>query len=788
MLASVVVLSLGAGIGVNAVVFSWIQAVLLHPLPGVANAAALYSVEPRRADGTYVGLSWRDYLDLRERLSTFPALLAFRMAPLYVGRPGETERAYGLLVSDNYFPALGLVPALGRFLTADEVSTPGGPPVLVISFDYWQTRFGGSSSVLGAHLRVNGMPLAIVGVAPRGFQGTVPRLKFDLFLPATLAPIVQPGSQELDSRMVRGYAAMGALRAGVSRRVAQQDVNAAMDALARAHPEADTGIVADALPLWEAPRGPQKLLAIALVTLQGILVLLLLSVCGNTANLMLARATARQREIGTRLALGASPSRVASLLLTENVTLAMFGAVAGMGIASWGTSALRAMPPLRVRGLPITFETAVTPGTLLFAALLGVGCGVLFGLPAAVRFATANPQSAIRSGHRGSGRSALRNGIMGVQMALATVVLLAGGLVLRSFLETRAEPTGFRRSGILLAAYDLTGRSLTPENRRTFADRVLRAVRSVPGVRGAAMASSVPLDLHGLPSRAFTVEGGARTEGGFDEALTNTVSPGYFEVMNIPLVAGRDFADLADSSAPRQVIVDEAFVREYLHDAQPLGRRIVSRGRTYVICGVAKNSLYNAFGEPPLPIVYYSYRDNPLPASELHIQTRDGGEAGVAAGVRRAIRGLDPELPVYDVRTMNDHIESNLLFTRIPARMFVVLGPLLLALAGIGIAGVVSYAASLRRAEIGIRLALGATPSRVVREFVGETLTVVGAGALVGWVLAVLLVLDYPSGGRVDPIVFAAVPGMLLMIAAGAAWWPAHRAAARNAWSVLRQE
>jgi len=783
-LAAVIVASLGVGIGVNVVIFSWIQAVVVQPIPGVARAASFHLVEPRNEAGMNPGTSWLEYRDLRERLRTFRDLLAFRMTSLYVGKPGQVERAYGLLVSGNYFPALGLRPALGRFFLPDEVARPGGEPVVVISHEYWQSRFAGVPDAVGRTVRVNGRDLTIVGVAPRGFQGTVLRLKFDLFLPATMAPALLNGSRELDQRGARGYTATGLLAPGATRAQAQSDVDAVMRQLSLEYPGTNATMRGEVLPFWQFSRGPQRFLVTALAFLQAIMLLLLVAVCGNTANLMLARASARQREMGMRLALGARPWRIVRLLLAENLLLALAGAALGVAIGVWGTRALGAVP-LTI-GLPINLETHVDRAGLAFAAGLGVACGAIFGAAPAAQLARLDPQTALRAGSTAGGRSRLRNSLMAVQVALALVVLVAASLFLRSFLETRDTDTGFRREGVLLAAYDLTGRPVEDGFARSFASRLLARLRTLPSVEGAAIASSVPLDIHGLPSRVFAVDGWVRAEAGFDQALANTVTPGYFAVMGIPLVSGADFVGIDDAAPPPQVIVNEEFVRRYLPRLEPLGRRLQARGRAYQIAGVARNSLYNAFGEPPTPIIYFSYRDGPTRVGKIHLRTRAGSDTAAASAVRQIVRELDPQLPVYNVRTLSAHVETNLLFRRIPARMFAVLGPMLLALAAIGIYAVVSYTVTQRTTEIGVRLALGATPPGVVGQFVRESLLVIGIGALAGWAVALSGLIVF--GSEIDAVTFAGVPILLMAVAGGACWFSARRAARCDPMAALRQQ
>jgi macrolide transport system ATP-binding/permease protein len=785
VLSAVIVVSLGIGIGVNTAVFSWIELVVLQPLPGVRDGGSFDLVEARGDSGSYPGLSWPEYRELRARLPAFEELLAFRMVPFNVGEASHPERTYGLLVSGNFFSGLGVTPSAGRTWTAEEAEEAAGRPVAVVSHRFWRTRLGGDPGALGRVLRVNDREVTVIGVAPPRFQGTVLGLDFDLFVPAASAPALL-GSNELEDRGLRGYSAMGRRRPGETRAAAQAQLDAAMADFTRAYPETSAWVRGEVLPFWSAPRGPQRMLARALAVLQAVMLVLLLAVCGNTASLVLARASVRQREVGVRLALGAGPGRVASLLLTESLLLSLLATVVGAVLAAWGTEALRAVP--LTGAFPIRLQTRVDGPVLAFAGALGVACAALFGAAPAWQLARMDPYSALRTGMGAApGRSRLRHALMGAEVALATMVLLAAGLFLQGFRQAHGTSPGFRREGVLLAAYDLSGRDADDARARAFTSRLLSGLRALPAVESAAVASSVPLDIHGLPPRAFALEGRARTSSAPDRALVNTVTPGYFATMGIALRRGTDFADLDDAASPAQAIVNEEFVRRFLDGGEPIGRGLEASGRRYVIAGVVANSLYESFGEPAQPALFFSYRDRPRRTGEIHLRTRPGAEMLLAGEVRRIVRGLDPSLPVYDVRTLDEHVEKNLFLRRIPARMFAVLGPLLLVLAAIGIYGVVSYAVAQRTREIGVRLALGATGGRVQAQIVGQTMRVVVNGAVLGWLLAFLVAIHLVRGPL--PLeALAGVPALLALVSTAACWLPARRAASVDPVEALREE
>jgi predicted permease len=785
-LAAVTIVSLAIGIGVNTTIFSWIQMILLEPMPAVSRAANFLLVEPRSETGGYPGASWLEYRDLQKQVPALRDVVASQMVAFNVGETGRTERTHGQLVSGNYFSALGLKPAIGRFIRPEEAERPGTEPVVVISYDYWQTRFRGAWDAVGQKLRVNERDLIVIGVTPKDFQGTMVPLKFELWAPATMAPALLGGTRDLEDRSSRAFSMIGMLKPGATRQQAQAEFSTAMAQFARDYPDASAGIGGEILPFWGAPRGPQRMMISGLAVLQGVMLLLLLAVCGNTANLMLARGSTRQREMAVRVALGAGRWRIASLVLSENMLLAFLGAGLGAAFAVWGTTALRAVP--MIGAFPILFPTKVDQFTLAFAVLLGAACGLIFSAAPAIHLARLDPQEGLRASSNTSPRSLARKVLMGAEVGLAMVVLIAAALFLEGFRSAHQTDPRFRPEGVLLAAYDLSGRNPDDAADREFAARLLERLRSLPDVEAAAIATNVPLDLHGIPRRSFTVQGRVRTEPGQDRAISNTVTPGYFKAMAIPLLEGNDFADMRDKAAPAQAIVNEEFVRRYLNGADAIGRRLQTRGGSFAIVGVARNSVYDAFGEPAQPAVYFSYRDRPASQGEIHLRTRGGNETALTSEARAVLRDLDAMLPLYDVRTLSQHIERNLFLRRIPARMFAVLGPLLLGLAAIGIYAVVSYAVARRTREIGVRLAFGATSGRVVMQIIRENLGGITWGAAIGWVLALVISARVIAKGAVNLPVFIAVPAILLGVATLACWIPARRVSRIDPMAALRHE
>jgi len=790
LIAAVIVGSIAIGIGVNTVVFSWIQSRVRNPIPGAAHGRDFSLIEPRGDGGSYPGASWQEYRDVRSRVAAFDEVVAFRMAPLNVGAAEWSERTYGLLVSGNYFSALRLTADRGRLIDASDTAAPGATPVVVISHRFWQARLAGARDPVGVVLRVNDRDFTVAGVVSEPFQGTVMGLTFDLWLPATAAPILFEGTRELDERTQREYQLLGRVRPGVGAADAGRQLDDGLRQLASEYPGTNASVHADVLPQWQSPFGPQRSLMLALGLFQGVMLLVLAAVAGNMTNLVLARITARRQEAAVMLALGAGRSRIMRLVLIENLLLALAGAAIGALLAVWGTNALRAVPLPTPGGLELTFFTPIDGMSVAFASGLGVLSGLLIGVPPAWQLARLDPAVSLRVAGASPTRRPMRDILLGLEAALAIVVLVVAALFLKGFRETQTIDPGFERQGVLLATFDLRGRVRVIEPARSldFAARLLDQLSGVPSIENAALAMSVPLDIHGMPSRTYRLEGQARSDGGMDEALTNTVTPGYFKTMRIPMVAGTEFADLRDKAAPLQAIVNQAFARNFGVEGRDLvGRRLTTAGAVFTIVGVAKDSVAASFGEATQPFIYLSWRDRPSAMAELHVRTRAGAETAVSSVVRDTVSRIDPTLPLYNVRTLADHVDANQVFRRVPARMFLVLGPLVLLLVAVGVYAVVAHGVAQRRREIATRFALGATPRQVRRALTRDTLRIVLSGTVAGCVVAAIFDPQAVIGGPEDTLLLAGVAAVFLATAWLASWWPARSACAIDPMSALKQ-
>lgn len=787
-LSLVIIVSLAIGIGSNTTIFSWLNGAILRPLPGVS--ADLLCVEARNLAGTYTGSSWLEYKDLAERLPSFAHLVAQRPRAFYLGDNEKGERIWGEFVSGNFFPALGVRPALGRFLRPDEATTIGGAPVVVISHRFWQQQFGGRDDAIGQTIKLNNRTLTVIGVAPAAFNGGWTSLAFEVWLPLTMVSELTPATSELSNRENRAYVLLGVLKPGVSRAQAEGELAAATRSLAAEHPDTNDGLRFELLPLWRNPRGG-AIVSSALATLQLFAALVLVVVCVNTANLLLARASVRHREIGIRLACGAGAGRIIRQLLFESLLLGLAGAALGVVLSSWGVEALRQAPV--PTNMPIRLAAELDWRGLLFAGGTGVACGVLFGLAPALQLVRGDVQQALRGG-RGSvgGRSRLRDVLVAAEVAVALIVLVLAGLFTKSFRNAQTINPGYTPDRVLLVTADLVGRGYTRPAMRSFIRDAQTRLAQLPGVEAVSATNVLPLDVRGSPKGAITIDGAPRLPGDTTQIIFFNATSGYFATMGMPLLAGTDLAPLDEQKRSPDAVINEEMARRFWPGISPLGHRFRLDGLDFEVVGVVRNAKYESLAERPQPAAWPNARNLWLFTPVFHLRVPVGDPLQLLPAVRDVFRTLDVGVSVYDGRTLAQHIDNSLFLQRTPAQMLGLLGPLALALAAIGLYAVLAYSLAQRTQEIGVRLTLGATPASVVGLMLREGMKVVLAGAVFGWIVAFGFgwwfshkLVGVPVG---DPLIYAGVPALLLAVAALACWIPARKAASVDPMTALRAE
>jgi predicted permease len=790
-LTVVAVLSLGLGIGANTTVFTWLQAFVLRPLPMVAGYDRMVAVNTRAPDGGSWSLSWPDFRDQREQ-SRSVELALFDMTQFGMRYGADaTERVWGMVVSGNYFEMLRLRPAAGRFFQPREEDERA--QVAVLGWSFWQRRFGGDSAMMGSSLLLNGQSFVVVGVAPPRFGGTFVGLQFDVFVPVTTLPVLTAwGAQAMTGRQFQTFEAIGRIRSGFTRDQAAQE----LDAVARAAGIA--GGVANHNGVKLSPansEGASEFLGPVLMALLGITALVLLIACANVANLLLARAAARRREIGIRLAMGASRVRIVRQLLTESVALATLAGIVGVVVAFWGRDLMRGLVP--AAPFPIGLEMRIDGGVLLFAVAVTGFAALAFGLAPALQASSPDLVPTLKD-EIGAGqprRARLQSALVIGQVALSLVSLVAAGLFLRSLRASGNVDTGFTNPAlVLLAGTDLGLAGIRGDsNQVAVTQRLLERVRAVPGVRSAGIATHVPLGFGGYSSSGTRIEGYTPQPNENTSIGHVTVSGGYFATMGIEVVQGRAIGDADVADDAPVVVVNEQFVRRYLEGREPIGVRINQGGERWLsIVGVVRNVKQAQLTEDPRPTVYRTYGWWFTPGSyTLHVRA-EGDPFALAAPLRRAFAATAADLPFLDVRTMAESMGAAILVQRLGATMLAIFGLLALVLAAIGIYGTMAYQVSRRVREIGVRVALGAARTDVISLVLGRAMRLAAAGLALGLVLALvagklmstLLLGISPS----DPITFISIGLLLAAVAAMASWLPARRAARVDPMVALRYE
>ena len=787
----VAVLTLGLGIGANTAIFSLVNTVLLRPLP-IAQPEQVVTLNnglPGRASFPLMG--YVEYKDYRDRNQSLVGLAAFSAAPVSLSSNGINERVWSYHVTGNYFSLLGVGASLGRVIAPEDDLTPVGHPVVMLAYQCWQKRFGADPQIVGRSVLIGGRNYTVIGVTPPEFRGTELTGNPELWFPMMMRPGIEGVSGSLNRRFPP-VSTIGRLKEGMSWAQAESDLNLIAAQLGREYPKANEGlIILLSKPglFGNAMRG--TVLTFTAVSM-GVVVLVLLLACTNLANMLLARATERHREIAIRLAIGAGRARLLRQLLTESVLLALLGCAFGLALAYGAVELARFRMPVIFGFAPIDLQIdwRVLVFTLALSFLTGVLLGLLPGLQATrPDLIPALKNESALGGYR---RSRLRNMLVVAQMSLSLVLLLCAGLVLRGLQRAQQIDPGFNPRNAVEVSIDLGLQRYDRERGREFQRQALERARSLPGLQAAALTARPPLGSNQLGKGVFIQGDEPKNANQAPIVLTTSISLDYFRTMETRLLQGRDFTAQDVAQSPPVAIVNEAFARRFWPGENPIGKRFnFTTGNWIEIVGVAQDGKYSSVDEKPESFVYLPLAQNY--EGQVTLIARGAGDPNLlTAAIRNAVREVDGNLPLYNARTMVEHMELPLQPARIAATALGGFGALALLLAAVGVFGVMSSAVTQRTREIGVRMALGAGSMEILKLIVGQGALLVGIGVVIGLGAAVLgtrLLANYLFGlSALDPLTFVGVTALLTATAFLACYLPARRATKVDPMVVLRQE
>jgi putative ABC transport system permease protein len=809
--ALISILSLALGIGANAAIFSLAEFLLLRPLP-VPRASEIVVVQAQlRGESTgliqQAGLSYPDFIDLQKGSKSFAGLAASQYFPFGIAPDRTTlpKMKYGALVSGNFFDVLGVRPQLGRGFRADEDKVPGRDAVVVLGHDLWENEFASHPDVVGKSIFLNGLPFTVVGVAPEPFRGPLVWMRADLYVPLAMEPALAGGSQqnELEMRGLRPLRVQGRLKPGVGVGQAAAEARVISQQLAQAYPETNRTCALDVGTYRQTQIEQFALAAVAFLFLMALAGVVLLIACANIMNLMLSRASARSREIALRLAVGAGRVRLIRLLLAESLVIATLGGALGLLIAQ---AAASLFSRFRIPSdIPVVLDFGIDSQVLLFTLLVSAASAILFGLAPALQSTKPDLVAALKSTAAAGGKHRRflgRNALVIAQVAGSLFLLVFATQIFRGASILLTSPLGFRADHLLTAGFNPTLARESMEQGREFYRQLLDQARTLPGVKSAALSQSVPLMVSPAQSQtgdftsARVIPEGVQLPAGTEAVslFSNTVSEGYFHTIGVPIVAGREFLLTDRADTPRVVIVNEQFAHKYYPNQNIIGKRLRLNGSTgpfAEIVGMAKQSKYMNPLEPPLEYLYLPLAQNPAAAMNLMLET-EGPPAQEAGPLRDLVRRLDANQPIYAVRTIQEIYDLTVKQRMDILREIIgVLGFLGLALALVGLYGLMTYSVSLRHHEIGIRMAIGAAPSNVVWMVVKQGMILAGSGVVIGLVLSLAASRPLANlvGGRgFNMPLVALVTLALLAMAALGTYIPARRASRVDPNTVLHQE
>ncbi|MBA3714201.1 MAG: ABC transporter permease [Pyrinomonadaceae bacterium] len=789
----VAVLSLALGIGVNTATFSVLDAVLLRPLP-ISEPERLVTVFTKREAELNSSFSYPDYVDYRDRNEVFSGMIAWDGVSLNLNTGGTTERVSGQLVTGNFFDVLGVRAALGRTFLHEEDRTPGSAPVAVISDGFWRKQFGADPEILGKQVTINNHGFTIIGIAPANFTGASRGSAPNIWVPMMMQEQARPGSEILSIRNTRWLLVMGRLKPGITLEQSQAQMSVLAGQLAQANPNATEAAIVIAPGDKGHPRNTSTL-DFPLKILMALVALVFLIACANVANLLLARASSRRKEISIRLAIGASRARLIRQLLTESMLLSLVGGAVSLVVAMWTTDVFKSF-------IPNALDIALDARVLGFTLLLALASGVLFGLVPALAASRPNLVPALKNEagtyDQGGRRWNLRSLLVVAQIALSLIVLTGAGLFIKSLRNLQSIDAGFQADNLMVMSLDLRPNGYDKPRGQAFYRDLMERVENLPGIESASLARVARLSLGGS-RRSVTMEGYEARPGENLELDFNNVGTRYLQTMGIPIVRGRDFTEQDREGAPFVVIINETMARRYFPNQEAVGKRLtyfVPPGSsvpptTLEIIGVAKDGKYRSLREEPNPSFYTSFLQSYQPNMTLHVRAT-GDTGAVVNAVRREVQALDKNLPIFDVRTLAEQRSNSLYTERLSAALLGVFGVLALLLAAIGIYGVMAYSVNRRTHEIGIRMALGAQKADVLRLVVGQgmVMALIGVGiGLAGSFAATRFFASLLYGvSTTDPLVFAGVAVLLTLITFLACFIPARRATKVDPMIALRYE
>ena len=793
LFTAIAILTLALGIGLNAAVFSAVEAMVLRPLPGVRQPEELVMVYRSYPGGFRYGANSIPHLeDLRKRGGdVFRGVAAWRITPLNLSSDGQTARVMGVLVSANYFSVLGVSPMRGRMFASAEDEGIGAHPVAVVSHAAWQTTFGGDPNIVGRVITLNGRKYTIIGIAPKEFHGIVPILTPALYVPLMQLAEVMPGTRDrFEDRGSNFLDVVARLQPGVSVERGNERMKSVMRDLTAAYPNSYTDSGIELVRQPDAGINPKMRSAqVGLSSVvMGVVVLLLLIACVNVANLFLARARERSREMAVRLSLGAPRSRLLRQLLTESFLFAGLAAAAGLALAWWVIGI--------VNGIELPIDVSIDPGlrlsspVLWFTLATTLVTALLFGLLPALQATRPSLVPALKGeAPAGGSRSALSRALVVAQVALSLVLLVTAGLFLRSLGTATNVDKGFDPDNLLLASVDPGLQGYDRARSEVFYHRLVERLRALPGVKAVGLGEMVQLSA-GNQQRGIDVPGYTPSKNENMSIDYNIVTPGYFAAMGIR-VRGREFTDRDDSTAAGAVVVNERMAQRFWPKQDALGKRIHHDGRDFTVVGVVPNGKYSSLGEPPLSYMYYPQAQLWNYQMVIHLRTA-GDPAGLAPALRAEVASLDPDLPVSNLVTMRRALGFSLMPARLLGAVLGVFGLLGLVLAAVGMYGVMAYTVAQRTREIGIRMAVGAASEQVLGLVVRQGLRLVVLGSIIGLAGAAgaaMLVRGLLYGTQAfDPVTFVGVPSILVGVALLAIWVPARRAARMDPVVALRAQ